>query len=117
MAEMEFVPLGDCILVKDNDEAKVIDGIELPPNTREKEMVFGMVITASRKFETWAGGTCYSEFPPGTIVCYGPYAGKTIVLGGTELRMVREGQLEGYMREKNHEATGDNDAGRPAANA
>ena len=29
---------------------------------------------------------------------YGPYAGKTVVLEGVEFRLLREGQIEGYIR-------------------
>jgi co-chaperonin GroES (HSP10) len=90
MSKIRLEPANDHVLVADNPVSTVIDGIEMPDAVRQQEMLFGVVV---------AKGPLALSTEPGNRVCYGPYAGKTIVLNGHELRLLREGQIESYVRE------------------
>ena len=93
MSEGYFVePAGDHILVADIARETTIDGIVLPDNVREQEMLFGLVI--------FIGPAVSSATKVQDRVLYGPYAGKNIVVDGVQFRIVREGQIEGYIRKK-----------------
>lgn len=81
------------VLVADLKRAEFIDGIEMPENVRQQEMVFGTVVSIGRKVS--------NETKLADTVCYGPYAGKTVVVEGIELRLLKEGQIEGYIEEAN----------------
>ena len=93
MSESYFVePAGDHILVADISRETTIDGIVLPDNMREQEMIFGLVI--------FVGPAVSAATRVQDKVLYGPYAGKNIVVDGVQFRLVREGQIEGYIRQK-----------------
>jgi chaperonin GroES len=93
MSEGYFVePAGDHILVADIARETTIDGIVLPDNMREQEMIFGLVI--------FTGPAVSPATKVQDRVLYGPYAGKNIVVDGVQFRIVREGQIEGYIRQK-----------------
>jgi co-chaperonin GroES (HSP10) len=77
-------PLLDYLLVADKERSTEIGGIALPDNIKQQEMCFGYVI---------AKGPC-AMIQEETVVCYGPYAGKLIVLEGTEFRLIKEAQIE-----------------------
>jgi co-chaperonin GroES (HSP10) len=82
-------PANDYCLVVDSSRETTIDGISLPDNMKQQEMVFGTVVFVGPK----------AEFTKAEDrVCYGPYAGKTVVMDGIEFRMLREGQIEAYVR-------------------
>lgn len=89
----EFLePANDFVLVVDLPHTAMIDGIALPDNERQKEMLFGVVAST---------GPLVSIFThPRDKVMFGPYAGKMTVIDGTEFRLLREGQIEGYIRER-----------------
>lgn len=87
----ELVPLGDHVLVIDKPQETTIDGIELPGNTKQQDMVFGMVVAV--------GTNATANVNQRDIIVYGPYAGKTIVIGGTEFRILKCGAIEGKLRE------------------
>ena len=87
---MYLEPANDMVLVLDAPEDATIDGIELPGNMKQKEMMFGTVLSI--------GPLVTSRTAPKDQICYGPYAGKMIILDGTELRMLKEAQIEGYIR-------------------
>lgn len=89
MSKNYFEPAGDYLLVVDNPRETVIDGIAMPDNERQKEMAFGTVV--------FVGPLVYFTKPEDRV-CYGPYAGKTVVLEGVEFRIIREGQIEAYIR-------------------
>lgn len=89
MADSELQPAGDHLLVVDMPRSAVIDGIELPANMRQQEMVFGTVVFV---------GPEALNTKPEDRVCYGPYAGKTVVMEGVEFRIIRQGQIEAYVR-------------------
>jgi co-chaperonin GroES (HSP10) len=82
-------PANDHLLVVDSPRETTLDGITLPDNVRQQEMCFGTVVFVGPKAE---------DTKPEDVVCYGPYAGKTVVLDGIEFRLVREGQIEAYVR-------------------
>lgn len=86
-----IVPANDRVLVADSPRTTTIDGIELPENVKQQEMVYGTVISV--------GPLMVQDTKPKDLVCYGPFAGKTIVIEGIELRLLREGQIEGYILE------------------
>lgn len=84
-------PANDFVIVVDNPRTVVIDGIELPENVRQQETVFGTVVFV---------GPNVPHTAIHDTVCYGPYAGKTIVIEGLEFRLLRDGQIEAYLRDK-----------------
>lgn len=84
-------PANDFVIVADAKRDTYIDGIEMPENMKQQEMATGMVVAVGRLVS--------SETKVKAIVCYGPYAGKTVVIDGMELRLLREGQIEGYIEE------------------
>jgi co-chaperonin GroES (HSP10) len=92
MDEYYIEPAGDHVLVADSPREVSIDGIDLPSNMKQQEMVIGVVV--------WIGPLVSECTKPEQLICYGPYAGKTVVSGGRELRLLREGQIEGYVRTK-----------------
>ena len=89
MSKSYLEPAGDHIIVADTPRDKTIDGIELPDNIKNQEMLFGLVIFVGPE----AGRT-----HPQDTVCFGPYAGKNIILDGVEFRIMRQGQIEAYVR-------------------
>jgi co-chaperonin GroES (HSP10) len=82
-------PAGDHLLVIDTPFETTLDGISLPDNIRQREMIFGTVVFVGP-------AAIYPKIED--QVCYGPYAGKTVVFNGTEFRLLREGQIEMYIR-------------------
>ena len=89
MAKHFLEPAGDYVLVVDSPREITLDGIELPGNVRQQEMAFGVVV--------FVGPRALATKPEDQI-CYGPYAGKSVVVNGTEFRLLREGQIELYIR-------------------
>ena len=93
MAENYLEPAGDHILVIDSVIDTEIDGISLPENVKQQEMVYGTVIAVGPK--------CDKQYTHAEdTVCYGPYAGKKVVLNGTEFRSIVEEHIEAYIRRK-----------------
>lgn len=86
MPKSRLEPMGDHLLVVDADRSVTIDGITLPDNVRQQEMVFGYVVAV--------GPECATIVEKATI-CYGPYAGKMVAVDGIEFRLLRAGQVEG----------------------
>lgn len=84
-------PAKDVVLVIDVPTETIIDGISLPDNIRQQEMVYGTVVAS--------GPLAASTFPKDQV-CYGPYAGKSVVIDGIQFRLLKEGQIEAYVREK-----------------
>jgi len=82
-------PAGDYVFVIDGTGETMLDGITLPDNVRQKEMLFGVVV--------WVGPEALLTKPE-DLIMYGPYAGKTVIVHGTEYRVLRQGQIEAYMR-------------------
>ena len=89
MAKTVLEPATDLVLVVDNPRETTLEGITLPDNIKQQEMVFGTVV---------AVGPDASRTKQENLICYGPYAGKTVVIEGVEFRLLREGQIEGYLR-------------------
>lgn len=89
MSKTFLEPADDHLIVVDSPRETTIDGISLPDNVKQQEMVFGTVIFA---------GPEATKTHPEDRVCYGPYAGKTVVLDGIEFRIIRQGQIEAYIR-------------------
>lgn len=85
-------PANDMVLVSDLSRETTIDGIILPDNIRQQEMVFGTVVAK--------GAATSTNTQERDVICYGPYAGKTVVIEGIEFRLLREGQIEAYVRER-----------------
>ena len=90
MANEYLEPAGDYVAVIDQTGDVVIDGITMPDNTRSKEMIFGTVV--------FVGPDATKLTEPEDVVCYGPYAGKTVVVNGHQFRILRQGQIEFYLR-------------------
>ena len=86
MAKSRLEPMGDYLLVVDKERSTTIDGITLPDSVKQQEMAFGYVVSV--------GPEC-KHLQSGDVVCYGPYAGKNVVIDAVEFRLVREGQIEG----------------------
>ena len=71
-------PMGDYLLVVDSPRTTTIDEIELPGNIRQQEMCFGLVVSVGPDCKT---------LQPQDRVCYGPYAGKGVIIEGIEFRL------------------------------
>ena len=82
-------PATDHVIVAELTRSTVIDGIEMPDNEKQQEMVFGSVVFV---------GPDARRTQPADHVCYGPYAGKHIIIDGNQFRLLREGQIEAYIR-------------------
>ena len=89
MSKSYLEPATDHLLVVDSPHETTLDGITLPDNIRQQEMVFGTVVFV---------GPEAPQTKPEDLVCYGPYAGKNVVMNGTEFRLLRQGQIEAYIR-------------------
>lgn len=89
MPKHTLEPAGDYVLVVDSPTEVVLDGITLPENVRQKEMVFGTVVFV---------GPDALRTKAEDQIAYGPYAGKSVVMNGTEFRILRQGQIELYIR-------------------
>ena len=94
MSNSKLVPANDHVLAIDTKRETVLDGITMPDNLKQQEMVFGLVIEV--------GPACTHWTRVQDKICYGPYAGKNIVLDGVEFRLLREGQIEAYVRDKDY---------------
>lgn len=90
MSSHYLEPATDYVLVVDTATDTVIDGVSLPDNVRQQEMISGLVISVGPEVSKWT--------KPENIVRYGPYAGKHVVFNGQEFRLLREGQIELYVR-------------------
>jgi len=93
MSKTYLEPAGDFVLLVDMPHTTTLDGILLPDNMRQQEMVFGTVVAVGPLVNSM-----YTKSED--RVCYGPFAGKTIAIDGIEFRLMREGQIEGHLREK-----------------
>jgi co-chaperonin GroES (HSP10) len=89
MSKSYLEPANDYVMVVDSPRETTIDGIIMPDNQKQQEMVFGTVI--------FVGPEALKTMPEDRV-CYGPYAGKTVVIDGVEFRIIRQGQIEGYIR-------------------
>jgi co-chaperonin GroES (HSP10) len=89
MSNNYIEPATDHLIVVDGLRETIIDGITMPDNEKQQEMVIGTVIFA---------GPDADHTQPHDTVLYGPYAGKTIIVNGSEMRILREGQIEAYVR-------------------
>jgi co-chaperonin GroES (HSP10) len=85
-------PATDHVIVAESLQETVIDGITVPDNARQKEMLTGTAIFVGPDAHRTAAHD---------IVLYGPYAGKNIYIDGMEFRLLREGMIEAYIRKSN----------------
>ena len=85
-------PAGNHVLVVDTPVSTEISGIRLPDNVRQQEMVFGTVVSC---------GPLVVTAKAEDRIAYGPYAGKGVVLNGVEFRIMKEEQIEAYVRTVN----------------
>lgn len=91
MSKTVIEPASDFVLVIDNKQDTTISGITLPDNVKQQEMIYGLVIEP---------GPLATLTKSADRVMYGPYAGKTIVLEGVEFRLLKQGQIEAYLRQR-----------------
>jgi co-chaperonin GroES (HSP10) len=89
MAKKMVEPAGDHVIVIDVPRETTIDGISLPENEKQQEMLFGRVVFA---------GFLALNTAPEDLVMYGPYAGKFAIIDGVQFRIMKEGQIEAYLR-------------------
>lgn len=85
-------PTFDHVVVIDTSHETTLGGISLPDNVKQQEMVSGLVV--------FVGPACTPLTKIQDVVLYGPYAGKFVAIDGQEFRILREGQIELYVREK-----------------
>lgn len=91
MSKSHLEPAADQVIVLDSlATEKTLDGIVLPDNEKQQEMVFGTVI--------FKGLLCSPLTHVQDTVTYGPYAGKFLIFQGVQFRIMREGQIEAYVR-------------------
>lgn len=89
MSKTYFDPATDHVLIVELTGDVIIDGITLPDNEKQQEMHYGSVVFA---------GPDAHRTNPADHVAFGPYAGKHIIVDGMQFRLLREGQIEGYLR-------------------
>ena len=92
MSKSYLEPANDLLLVVDSPRETMIDGISMPENQRQQDMVFGTVV--------FTGPLVSPSTKQEDRICYGPYAGKTVVIEGVEFRLLKEGQIEAYIRQR-----------------
>jgi co-chaperonin GroES (HSP10) len=83
-------PATDHVIVAELPTETMIDGITLPDNVRQQDMISGVVVFVGPQV------SAYTKIED--CVLFGPYAGKPIVVGGQQFRLLREGQIELYLR-------------------
>jgi co-chaperonin GroES (HSP10) len=82
-------PAGNHVIVIDSIRETTIDGISLPENEKQQEMLFGHVVfTGPQALLT----------KPEDVVMFGPYAGKHAIIDGVQFRIMKEEQIEAYLR-------------------
>lgn len=89
MSKNYIDPATDHVLAVDSPQDTNIDGIILPDNVKQLNMLAGSVVFV---------GPETHHTHPADMVLYGPYAGKEIVIDGMKFRLLREGQIEAYLR-------------------
>jgi co-chaperonin GroES (HSP10) len=89
MSKNYFDPATDHIIIAELPRETIIDGIVMPDNEKQQEMVYGTVVLV---------GPDAHRTNTADTVAYGPYAGKHIIVDGMQFRLLREGQIEGYLR-------------------
>jgi len=89
MSKTFIEPATDHVLVVDSPQDTNIDGIIMPDNMKQLNMLAGSVV--------FVGPEAKLTHPADTVL-YGPYAGKDIVIDGMKFRLLREGQIEAYIR-------------------
>ena len=92
MPKSVIEPAGDHVLVIDKEQKQILGGIEMPDNVRQLDMVYGYVIAV--------GPLAKPRVKPEETVCYGPYAGKLVNLEGVQFRIIKEGQIEAWIRSR-----------------
>ena len=92
MPKSVIEPANDRVIIADKLQGTTLDGIELPENVRQQDMVFGLVI--------FVGPDVSSRTKVQDLVVYGPYAGKMIAIDGVEFRVMTEKQIEAYVRQE-----------------
>lgn len=92
MSKTRLEPMGDHVLVVDIKGTNVMEGISLPDNVKQQEMCFGYVVAV--------GPDCLA-LKERDRICYGPYAGKNVIMEEVEFRLLREGQIEGKIVDTN----------------
>ena len=90
MSKSYIEPATDHVIIKEGLQELVVDGISMPDNVKQREMLMGMVI--------FTGPEVSRATHMNDIVLYGPWAGKNIIIDGIEFRLLREGQIEAYIR-------------------
>ena len=95
MPKSYLQPGGDRVLVIDKEQKNILGDMELPDNVRQLDMVYGYVIAV--------GPLSAPRVKPEETVCYGPYAGKLVNLEGVQFRILREGQIEAWIRQRSTE--------------
>ena len=93
MAKTYLEPSNDMVLLVDMPRTTTLDGITMPDNMREQEMVFGTIVAVGPLVN-------HNYTKPEDRVCYGPFAGKTVAIDGIEFRLMKEGQIEGHLQER-----------------
>ena len=89
MSKHYLEPANDHVMTVDNVVDTVIGDIIMPDNHRQKELECGTVVAV--------GPDCVNTHQQETVA-YGPYAGKHVVIEGVQFRILKEGQIEGYLR-------------------
>jgi co-chaperonin GroES (HSP10) len=92
MSKTFVEPAGDAVLVVDIPQDSNIDGIMLPDNVRQLDMLVGLVIAV--------GPDAKHLTKPEDKVFYGPYAGKLVSVDGTQFRTIKQAHIELYLRTK-----------------
>lgn len=90
MTTMNFAPLGDRILVKQDDEPQKSEGGIFLPESAKEAPQFGTVLTVGPGKMLENGEVRALTVKKGDKVIFGKYAGTKIKMGTEELMFMRE---------------------------
>ena len=92
MAEVNFKPLGDRVLVKPIERETMKGGIIIPDTAKEKPME-GEILAAGPGKMTDKGERSAMDVKKGDRVLYGKYSGTEVKLDGEEYIIVRQSDI------------------------
>ena len=96
--KMNVTPLGDRVLVKQDDEPQKTEGGIFLPETAKEAPQWGTVISVGLGKTLENGDVRPLAVTKGDKVIFGKYAGTKIKLGNEELIFLREDDLMGVLK-------------------
>jgi chaperonin GroES len=93
VAKLKLNPLDDRVVVKPAEsEEKTVGGIVLPDNAKEKQQK-GEVLAVGPGKLLDSGERAALSVKVGDVVLFGKYSGSDVKVEGTEVKIMREGDI------------------------